>query len=84
MISSLLQTHKQAAPVADGVFWVILDPTSQMNKTAKHENIAIRGWLHNSTRLTWNLQRFFHKSKSKWNEPNSSQMHKVPLACSII
>ena len=43
MISSLLQTHKQAAPLADSVFLVILDPTSQMNKTAKHENIAIWG-----------------------------------------
>ena len=43
MISSLLQTHKQASPLADSVFLVILDPTSQMNKTAKHENIAMWG-----------------------------------------
>ena len=60
MISSLLHTHK----LAGSVFWVIQAPTSQMNKTAKHENIPLQR-LHNGIRRTWKVERFFHKSKSK-------------------
>ena len=76
MISSLFHIS------SGSVFLVIQDPTNKMNKTAKHKNIPME-WLHNSTRLTWNVEGFFHKSRSKRNELNSPWMHKVPVACSI-
>ena len=39
-ISSSLPINK-LPPLASCVFCVIQDPTSQMNKTAKHENIPM-------------------------------------------
>ena len=69
MISSLLRIHKLPF-LAGSVFWVIQDPTTHMNKTAEPENIPME-WLHNGIGLTWKVERFFHKSKSKWDELNS-------------
>ena len=55
-ISSLLHIYK-LPPLAGSVFWAIQAPTSQMNMTAKHENVPTE-WLLNSIRLTWNVEIF--------------------------